>query len=116
MNFDFIEKLGEAVEKTIENNKINIKGQRNNIAKEEIELANKLNAIEEFTIDRFEENTVVLENRRNQEIINVNKEELPNNIKEGDIIKKVNGKYFIDIEETQNVEKRIKDKMDDLWN
>ena len=86
------------------------------ISQDEIELAQKLGAIEIFTVDRIEEGIVVLENRTTQEITNISISELPNEIKTGDILKKVNGKYFIDEEETKSVEKRIEDKMNDLWN
>ena len=70
----------------------------------------------QVTVDRIEDNIVVLEDRITQEIINININELPNEIKTGDIIKKTNGKYFIDEEETRTIEKRIEDKMNDLWN
>lgn len=86
------------------------------ISQDEIELAQKLDAIEIFTVDRIEDDIVVLENRRTQEIVNISISELPNEIKTGDILKMVNGKYFIDEEETKSVEKRIEDKMNDLWN
>ena len=86
------------------------------ITKEEVELAQKLDAIESYTVERIEDNIVVLEDRTTQDTINININELPNEIKTGDIIKKINGKYFIDEEETKSVEKRIEDKMNDLWN
>lgn len=86
------------------------------ISQDEIELAQKLDAIETFTVDRIEDDIVVIENRTTQEMININISELPNDIKTGDILKKVNGKYFIDDEETKSIEKRIHDKMNDLWN
>ena len=86
------------------------------ISQDEIELAQKLDAIEIFTVDRIEEDIVVLENRRTQEIVNISISELTNEIKTGDILKKVNGKYFVDEDETKSVEKRIHDKMNDLWN
>ena len=86
------------------------------ISQDEIELAQKLDAIETYTVDRIEDDIVVLENRTTQEMININISELPNDIKTGDILKKVNGKYFIDDEETKSIEKRIHDKMNDLWN
>lgn len=86
------------------------------ISQDEINLAQKLNAIEIFTVDRIEDDIVVLENRTTEGTIDVNINELPNNIKTGDIIRKINGKYFIDEEETKSIEKRIHDKMNDLWN
>lgn len=81
----------------------------------EIELAKKLDAIEEFTVDRIEEEIVTLENRKNKEMITINKDNLPENIKEGSILKKVNEKYILDEEKTKETEERIKEKMNKLW-
>lgn len=97
-----------------ESEKITVNNDK--ISQDEIELAQKLDAIETFTVDRIEDDIVVLENRTTQEMINININELPNDIKTGDILKKINGKYLIDEEETKGVEKRIHDKMNDLWN
>ena len=69
-----------------------------------------------FTVDRFEGNMAVLENRETGEMININKSELPNNAKEGSILKLENNKYEIDIEEQNKAEERIKNKMNNLWN
>ena len=110
MNLNFLEELGKAVEKTI-NKERDIKG----IKKEEVELAQKLDAIEEYTIDRFEENTAVIEDRKTGKIKNISKEKLPIQSKEGDIIKCINGKYFLDIEETEKIEKDIQEKYNNLW-
>lgn len=111
--------LFENLEKLIENKKeINtslINNHSENISQDELELANKLDAIEEFTVDRFEGNLVVLENRKTQEMLNLEKEELPEGLKTGDIIKKINGKFYIDRVETEKIEKRIENKMKDLW-
>lgn len=127
---DFLDNIGKIIQKNIEkendikmeNDKFerlssmkNDQGARP-LSQEEIELAKKLDAIEEFTIDRFEDNIVVLEDRKNNNMINVKKEELPDNIKEGDILKKINGKYFVDKNLVKETEDRIKKKMDDLWN
>ena len=110
---DLGNKLINEIAKTIENNK-NINAG-NGINEDEIELAQKLDAIEEFTVDRFEENYVVLENRKTNEIINVNKNELPEDIEEGDILDRINGKYIIDRAKTEEVSNRINDKMNNLW-
>ncbi len=110
MNLNFLEELGKAVEKTI-NKERDIKG----IKKEEVELAQKLDAIEEYTIDRFEENMAVIEDRKTGKIKNISKEKLPIQSKEGDIIKCINGKYFLDIEETEKIEKDIQEKYNNLW-
>ena len=120
---DFLENLGEAIEKTIEMNKqelnnedlkeINIKDS--SISTNEIELAKKLDAIEEFTVDRIEEGIAVLENRKTLKIENVEKEKLPKDIKEGDILNKINGKYFINETRTKEATERIQEKMNKLW-
>ena len=49
-------------------------------------------------------------------MINIKKEDLPQNIKEGSIIKYKNGEYSIDEEKEQEISDRIKQKMDNLWN
>ena len=88
--------------------------QNNN--SEEIQLAEKLGAIEEYTVDRFEGDYVVLENRKTNKMKNVKKEILPKNIKEGNILQYVNGKYVFNEERTKEENNRIKDKMKNLWN
>jgi maltodextrin utilization protein YvdJ len=88
----------------------------NNLIKE---LENKLKNMEEgqqITIDRFEGEYAVCENRQTNEMINIKKEDLPKNVKEGTILKFENNKYIIDEKEQENVEQRIKQKMDKLWN
>lgn len=118
MNFNFLEELGKSIQKTIKkqnkSNNTNI-SEVQGIKNEEIELANKLDAVEKYTIDRFEENMVVLEDRKTCEIKSIEKEKMPENAKEGDIIKCINGKYFIDEEETKKAENEIDEKYKDLW-
>lgn len=116
---NLFENLGEAIKETIENtiekaNEINI-NKASNIKNEEIELAQKLDAIEEFSVDRFEGDIAVLENRKTGKIEEIEKSKLPNEIKEGDILQKINGKYNIDTIKTQEVKSNIKDKMKKIW-
>ena len=107
MDLDFFEKLDITIKNVFgrQSEKKEIKQQGINI--EEIELAQKLDAVEEFIIDRIEEDMVVLEDNKNRKMINIQKKELPEDIKEGNIIKKINGKYFIDENETLKREKEI---------
>ena len=107
------EKLLNGISKTMEKNK-NIEAD-NGINENEIELAQKLGAIEEFTIDRIECNIAVLENRETKEIVNVDISKLPQNINEGEILNKINGKYILDKDKTEEVSNRIKNKMNNLW-
>lgn len=114
MEFNFLERIQGMAKKTIEENKIKLENA--NISQEEIELAQKLDAIEEFSIDRLEEEIAVLENRKTGKIIEIERNKLPENSKEGDILKKINGKYSLDAEKTVEESNRIRDKMNDLWN
>lgn len=117
MQFDFLEKIQDITKKTIEENKESaLEIENSNIDQTEIELAQKLNAIQEFSVDRLEEDIVVLENRENGNRINIEKSKLPDDIKEGDILKSINGKYILDREKTIDETNRMKDKMNDLWN
>ena len=70
---------------------------------------------EEYTIDRFEGNICVLENRKTKEFININKDELPEGLKEGDYLEKINGKYIKNEFKNQEIQKRIEEKMNNLW-
>ena len=89
---------------------------KQNNTSEEMELAKKLDAIEEYSVDRFEGEYVVLENRKTNEIKNVKKDMLPENIKEGSILQYVNGKYTYNEKLTKEETKRIQEKMNKLWN
>ncbi len=83
---------------------------------EEIELAKKLDAIEEYSVDRFEGEYAVLENRKTNELKQVKRDMLPTNIKEGSILQCVNGKYMYNEELTKEETNRIQDRMNKLWN
>ena len=113
---NLFENLNDRINKTLEKTKKEKSIKPSNIYEDELNLAKKLDAIEEYTIERFEENIVVLENRENQKMINVGRDKIPKGVKEGDIIKVINGKILKDEQKTEEVSERIKNKMDDLWN
>lgn len=52
-----------------------------------------------YSVDRIENNIVVLENIENNDIVEVDIDSLPKEIKEGTILNKRDDYYFIDIEE-----------------
>ena len=89
---------------------------KQNNTSEEMELAKKLDAVEEYSVDRFEGEYAVLENRKTNETKNVKKDMLPENIKEGSILQYVNGKYTYNEELTKEENNRIQDRMNKLWN
>ena len=113
---NLFENLNDRINKTLEKTKKEKIIKPSNIYEDELNLAKKLDAIEEYTIERFEENIVVLENRENQKMINVGRDKIPEGVKEGDIVRVINGKILKDEKKTEEVSKRIKNKMDDLWN
>lgn len=67
-----------------------------------------------FTLDRFEQNIAVLENRDTKEMIDVPVEKIPIGAKEGDILTFSNNAYVINLVETKKAKERIKKLMDDL--
>lgn len=68
----------------------------------------------ELIIDRFEDQYAVCEDE-NKKILNIKKEEIPKNAKEGDIIIYINGKYVLDKEKTLSRKKYIESLTKDLW-
>lgn len=70
---------------------------------------------ETLVVDRIEGDIAVCENRSNGIIININLSKLPENVKEGTVIKYFDGKYRLELEEQKYIENRIKNEMDDLW-
>lgn len=67
-----------------------------------------------FTINRFEGNIAILENRETKEMLEVSLSSLPNNSKEGDILKWENHKFLYDKKKTKQEKKRIHDKFQNL--
>ena len=70
---------------------------------------------ETLVVDRIEGDIAVCENRSNGVMINIQLSKLPGNVREGSVIKYYDGKYRLDSDEQKNIEDRIKDKMDSLW-
>ena len=67
-----------------------------------------------YTLDRFEGNFAILENRNTKKMTDIPISNIPANAKEGDILRLSNGSYVVDHEETKNVSDRIRQKMDNL--
>lgn len=70
---------------------------------------------EEIVIDRFENNIAVCEDIKTGKIIEIPRKSIEKDAKEGDIIKNIEGIYKKDIKKQEEVESRIKEKMDKLW-
>lgn len=69
-----------------------------------------------YTLDRFEGDFAVLEDRNSNKMIDVPISKLPSNAKEGDILNFSHNTYSINSEETKVVSDRIRQKMDNLKN
>lgn len=114
MDLGFFNEIGKSIADTAQNIAENLLSQ--NIGKDELELAEKLDAIEEYSVDRFEDDIAVLEDRKTGKIKNIAQKDLPDNVEEGTILKCINGKFVIDEELTRNERDKIKEQMDNLWN
>ena len=68
-----------------------------------------------FSIDRFEDNFAICENMQTGEFIDIPIELLPIDCKKGSIIKLVNNKYVLDIEETKQKQEEIKKLVDTVF-
>lgn len=107
MNLDLFNNLGKNIPSDSSNNFLEIFIN---------ELKNYLNKNSNpmFTLDRFEGNFAVLENRNTKEMTDIPISNIPSNAKEGDILKLSNGSYIVDYEETRTVSDKIREKMDNL--
>ena len=68
-----------------------------------------------FSVDRFEGNFAVCENRITGDFINIPISELPENVTEGSIIKFEKGNYILDIESTKKEQEEIKNLVNNLF-
>lgn len=67
-----------------------------------------------FTVDRFEDEFAILENRETGKMINISIFKLPNNLKEGNILTVFNGNFILNNEDTQNISSNIQSRFDKL--
>jgi len=80
--------------------------QSNNLDKQKEEI---------LVIDRFEDGFAVCENRSTLEMKNIKISEIPNTAKEGDVIKFINNKYELDEQTKIEIEERINNKIQNLF-
>lgn len=70
--------------------------------------------MKKFTVDRIENDKVVLE-CENKDCVSLDIASLPKNIKEGDVLYFEEGSYFLDEAETEKRKENIKKLMDSLF-
>ena len=107
MNLDLFNNLGKNISSNSSNNFID------NFINELKNFWDK-NSNSLYTLDRFEGDFAILENRNTKKMTDIPISNIPSNAKEGDILELSNGSYVIDYEETSIVSDRIRDKMDNL--
>lgn len=69
-----------------------------------------------FTIEKIEDNIVILEDRNKNTFFNIDKSMLPNNIKEGDILDLKDNMYIINKDLTKKIKEDIRNKFNSLMN
>ena len=80
------------------------------------EIKERLEMMEnKLVVDRFEGDFVICEDLKNKKTYNIEKNKLPENIKEGMVVKYDKGKFVRDLQEEKEISNRIKNKMDNLW-
>jgi hypothetical protein len=65
-------------------------------------------------IDRFEGDYVVVE-FEGRRMVEIHKRDLPTGLKEGDVIRSIDGTYVFDEVETERIRKETKGMFDKLW-
>ena len=67
-----------------------------------------------YTVDRIEDDIVILENRNNNTMIEVDIQEFDFDINDGDIIDYIDNKYVKNKEKTENKKRDIRSRFDRL--
>lgn len=68
----------------------------------------------EVIVDRFEGDYAVCE-KPNRQMIDIRREKLPPNVKEGDVLTIIDNQITINTERRKEREERIRNLMNDLW-
>lgn len=76
---------------------------------ENLEQLEKISDNNFFTLDRYEGNYAICENRTTGEMYDIPKFLVNSNAKDGDILKLTNGKFEIDFEETEKQKEIVRD-------
>ena len=72
------------------------------------------NTKEHFVIDRIENEVIAIETK-DKKIININKNKIFGEFKEGDILIKIEEKYYVDKEESKRKTEEMNNLMKGLW-
>lgn len=72
--------------------------------------------MDKYSVDRIEENIIVLENIENKEIIEINKCELDFEVVDGNILKLIDGKFELDQKVEVSRKESLRDRLNRLKN
>ena len=72
--------------------------------------------MDKYSVDRIEEDIIVLENIDNKEIVEVNKTELDFEVVDGNILKLVDGKFVLDKETEVSRKESLRERLNRLKN
>ena len=72
--------------------------------------------MDKYSVDRIEEDIIVLENIDNKEIIEINKSELDFKAIDGNILKLVDGKFVLDKETEVSRKESLRERLNRLKN
>ena len=72
--------------------------------------------MDKYSVDRIEEDIIVLENIKNKEIIEISKSELDFEVVDGNILKLVDGKFVLDQELEVSRKESLRERLNRLKN
>ena len=72
--------------------------------------------MDKYSVDRIEEDIIVLENIDNKEIIEINKSELDFEVVDGNILRLVDGKFVLDKETEVKRKESLRERLNRLKN
>lgn len=72
--------------------------------------------MDKYSVDRIEEDIIVLENIENKEIIEISKSELDFDVVDGNILKLVDGKFVLDQELEVSRKESLRERLNRLKN
>ena len=72
--------------------------------------------MDKYSVDRIEEDIIVLENIENKEIIEINKSEFDFEVVDGNILKLVDGKFVLDKETEVSRKESLRERLNRLKN
>lgn len=72
--------------------------------------------MDKYSVDRIEEDIIVLENIDNKEIIEINKSELDFEVVDGNILRLIDGKFVLDREIEIKRKESLRDRLNRLKN